>query len=227
MQGFDSLTLDTDMQLGGTDQTFNMQAGRTLIKELKHKESFILATEFLMGTDGRKMSKTWGNAIWLDDKPQDMFAKVMAINDGLIMDFVTLATNWPIREKVMEFEYRLKSENPINIKKDLAFEIVKELNNEKDAIEARENFEDVIQNKKIPKDIPFIECFEGEKPINIIDFLTRKGIAESKSAAKQLLKQNGIFHNNSTVNEPEINIKNDDIIGIGRKSWKLKLKVKR
>jgi len=226
MQGFDSLTLDTDIQLGGTDQTFNMQAGRTLIKELKHKESFILTTEFLMGIDGRKMSKSWGNAIWLDDKPQDIFAKVMAINDGLIMEFVVLATNWPIKEKVMEFEYRLKSENPINVKKDLAFEIVRELNNEKDAMEARKNFENVIQNKKAPKDIPFIEYLEEEKPINIIDFLTRNGITESKSAAKQLLKQNGISHNNRVVNEPEINIKNDDIIGVGRKSWKIKLKVK-
>jgi tyrosyl-tRNA synthetase len=226
MQGYDSYFLDTDLQIGGTDQTFNMQAGRTLQKKLRNKESYILAAEFLMGTDGRKMSKSWGNAIWLDDNPDDMFAKVMAINDGLIMEFVALATNWPIKEKVMEFEYRLKSENPINVKKDLAFKIVKELNNEKDAIEARENFENVIQNKKTPKDIPFIEYSEEEKPINIIDFLTRKGITESKSAAKQLLKQNGISHNNGIINKPEINIKNDDIIRVGRKSWKIKLKVK-
>ena len=150
LQGYDSYFLDTDIQLGGTDQTFNMQAGRTLQKNWRNKESYILATEFLMGTDGRKMSKSWGNAIWLDDNPDDMFAKVMAINDGLIMEFVALATNWPIKEKVMEFEYRLKSENPINVKKDLAFEIVKELNNEKDAIEARENFEKVVQGKRIP-----------------------------------------------------------------------------
>ena len=132
MQGYDSYHMDTDIQIGGTDQTFNMQAGRTLQKLFRKKESFIISTEFLMGTDGRKMSKSWGNAVWLDDSPNDMYAKVMAISDAQIIEYIALATNWPLKEKDLEFEYRLKTnENPINIKKDLAFEIVKELYNEK------------------------------------------------------------------------------------------------
>src|SRR3989338_8819835 len=92
MQGYDSYFMDTDIQLGGTDQTFNMQAGRTLQKDLRGKESFILSNEFLTGTDGRKMSKTWGNAIWLDDSPNDMFGKVMSIKDELIIEYFTLGT---------------------------------------------------------------------------------------------------------------------------------------
>src|SRR5438034_10610257 len=98
MKGYDSYFMDTDIQLGGTDQTFNMQAGRTLQKVLRNKDSFVLATEFLMGTDGRKMSKSWGNAIWLDDSPEDMYAKVMAINDELITQYYLLTTNLPIEE---------------------------------------------------------------------------------------------------------------------------------
>jgi tyrosyl-tRNA synthetase len=86
MQGYDSYIMDTDIQLGGTDQTFNMQAGRILQKDIRNKESFIIANGFLMGTDGRKMSKTWNNAIWLTDEPNDMFGKVMSLKDELIIE---------------------------------------------------------------------------------------------------------------------------------------------
>jgi tyrosyl-tRNA synthetase len=95
MQGYDSWFLDTDLQLGGTDQTFNMQAGRILQKKWRHKESFILAGEFLEGTDGRKMSKSWNNAIWLDDEPNNMYGKVMSLKDELIERYFLLATNLP------------------------------------------------------------------------------------------------------------------------------------
>ncbi|OGH33746.1 MAG: tyrosine--tRNA ligase, partial [Candidatus Levybacteria bacterium RIFCSPHIGHO2_02_FULL_42_12] len=113
MQGYDSYFLDTDVQLGGTDQTFNMQTGRSLQKDLRNKESFIIANEFLTGTDGRKMSKSWGNTIWLDDEPNDMYAKTMAITDGLILQYFTLATNTPLSE-ISAIESQLKSDaNPM------------------------------------------------------------------------------------------------------------------
>ena len=98
MQGYDSYFMDTDLQLGGTDQTFNMQAGRTLQKNLRNKESFVMSNIFLEGTDGEKMSKTGGNAIWLEDTPEDMYAKVMAIHDDFIINYFTLATDTPLRE---------------------------------------------------------------------------------------------------------------------------------
>ncbi len=129
MQGYDSYILNTDLQIGGTDQTFNMQAGRTLIKDLKNKESFVLTTPLLEGADGRKMSKSWGNAIWLEDNPNDMYTKVMTINDDLIIQYFTLATNLPL-SKISDYEKKLKKENPINIKKELAYQIVKELHNQ-------------------------------------------------------------------------------------------------
>ena len=82
MQGYDSLHLKTDLQLGGTDQTFNMQAGRTLIKNIDKRPSFVLTNNFLTGTDGRKMSKSWGNAIWIEDKPKNVYGKIMSISDS-------------------------------------------------------------------------------------------------------------------------------------------------
>src|SRR5262249_16935255 len=127
MQGYDSYHLDTDIQIGGTDQTFNMQAGRTLQKDLRQKESFVMTNVIMEGTDGRKMSKSWGNAIWLDDDASDMYAKVMAINDDLIVQYYTLGTNVPMNE-VNEAKNALeKGEHPMTVKKDLAFQIVKEL----------------------------------------------------------------------------------------------------
>ena len=153
MQGYDSYFLDTDVQIGGADQVFNMQAGRTLNKDLRNKESFIVCTNYLMGTDGRKMSKSWGNAIWLDDNATDMYAKVMAINDNLIIQYFTLATNLPISE-ILKFEKKLKQkENPINIKKELANQIVKELHDARSAEKAQENFEKTVQNNEVPDDI--------------------------------------------------------------------------
>jgi tyrosyl-tRNA synthetase len=127
MQGYDSYYLDTDIQIGGTDQTFNMQAGRTLQKDIRQKESFVMTSVLLEGTDGRKMSKSWGNAIWLDDTPEDMYAKVMAIKDDLIIQYYTLATNVPM-EEVNEADAALKKgEHPMVIKKEFAFDIVKEI----------------------------------------------------------------------------------------------------
>ncbi|KKR15880.1 MAG: Tyrosine-tRNA ligase, partial [Candidatus Levybacteria bacterium GW2011_GWA1_39_32] len=124
MQGYDSYFMDTDIQIGGTDQTFNMQAGRTLQKKLRGKESYFLATEFLMGTDGRKMSKTWNNAIWLDDSPEDMYRKIMAINDELINEYYVLATDLPM-EEIEELKQGLK--DPLSAKKKLAKTIVAEM----------------------------------------------------------------------------------------------------
>src|SRR3989344_821738 len=136
MQGYDSYFLDTDLQIGGTDQTFNMQAGRTLQKNWRNKESFIIATEFLMGTDGRKMSKSWGNAIWLDDNPNDMYAKVMAIQDSSINQYFILGTNTNIK-KIEKFQ---TGRNPMQVKKELAKIIVAELHSEKEALETEKKF---------------------------------------------------------------------------------------
>lgn len=203
MQGYDSYYLDTDIQIGGTDQTFNMQAGRTLQKNFRKKESFVLAIEFLTGTDGRKMSKTWGNAIWLDDSAQDMYAKVMSVRDDLIIQYYTLATNTSFNE-ISNIEKRLKSgENPMDIKKELAFNIVSELNNKDEANKAQEFFEKTVQKKELPKDVPIYQ-YSGSKSDSLIDLLLKTELAESRSEAKRLIEQGGITINNETLENPNI-----------------------
>ncbi len=220
MQGYDSFMMDTDLQIGGTDQTFNMQAGRTLIKDLKDKESFILTTTILEGTDGRKMSKSWGNAIWLDDKPFDMFAKIMAIKDDLILNYFLLATDLSL-EVVSKFEKKLKSgQNPRDIKKELAFEIVSKLYDEKISQKAKEEFEKTVQNKEIPKNIPQF-TFYGE--FTISEALMGSGI-KSRSEGKRLIDQGAVTLNGKKIEDLD-SLVSEGILKIGKKKFvKLVLK---
>ncbi len=191
MQGYDSYFMDTDLQIGGTDQTFNMQAGRSLQKTIRNKESFVLSTPFLTGTDGRKMSKSWGNAIWLDDAPSDMYGKIMSIKDDLIIEYFTLATN-VAQDEIEKYEQKLKDgENPINIKKELALIIVTELHSESDAKSAQLHFENTVQNRQMPDEVPTV-TLNRETHLVITDLLVELGMATSRSEAKRLVDQGAV-----------------------------------
>lgn len=192
MQGYDSFILDTDLQIGGTDQTFNMQAGRKLLSD--KKESFVMTTEFLPGTDGRKMSKTWGNAIWLTDSASDMYGKVMSITDSVIKDYFTLATDLGLDE-INSLDSEIES-NPMQAKKKLAFEIVKQMHGEENAKNAEENFEKTVQNKELPSSLKKIKTSKGKL---ILDFLVENGMTASKSEGKRLIDGGGVVYNDSKV----------------------------
>lgn len=217
MQGYDSYHLDTDVQIGGTDQTFNMQAGRTLQRDLRDKESFVIATEFLMGTDGRKMSKTWNNAIWLTDTPSDMYAKVMAIRDDLIIQYYTLATN-AILEEIEKIKSKLESdENPMDIKKDLAHRIITELYDKTSAEEALENFEKTVQQKELPSEIPTIEI-KAVDGATIADILVKVELVSSRSEAKRLMEQGGVSVDNEIITDPNATFKGE-LIKVGKRKF--------
>ena len=145
MQGYDSYHLKTDIQIGGADQTFNMQAGRNLIKSKEKRESFVLVTDYLEGTDGRKMSKSWGNAIWLDDSPNDMFGKVMSLHDNLIEQYFTLATSLSLNE--VGGKVAIAKTDPLAAKIELAKQLVTELHSAEDAEKAHKHFEKTFQEK--------------------------------------------------------------------------------
>lgn len=222
MQGYDSYFLDTDLQLGGTDQTFNMQAGRLLQKDLRQKESFVMANGFLTGTDGRKMSKSWGNAIWLEDEPNVMYGKVMSLNDDLIMEYLTFGTNLASTE-IDDYEKRLKSgENPMAIKKILAYQITKELHNESAAQKAQDEFQSVVQNRELPADIP-VRKISSEilEDRSIVGILVACGLASSKSEARRLVEQGAVEIDGEKITDPhqQIDLKNGTIIRAGRQKY--------
>ncbi len=209
MQGYDSWYMDTDIQIGGADQTFNMQAGRVLQKDLRNKESFVLVTGYLEGTDGRKMSKSWGNAIWLDDEPSNMYGKVMSVRDDLIITYFTLATNLS-EKKIKEKEERVKSE-PMQVKKELAFQIVKELHSTSDAMSARGNFDLTFQEKK-PE---YSEIVANKE--NIVETLEK--VLGSKSIVKRMIKAGGIDVNGEKINDANYKLKSGDKINLGKRRF--------
>jgi tyrosyl-tRNA synthetase len=209
MQGYDSYNMDTDIQIGGADQTFNMQAGRTLQKDFRNKESFVLVTGYLEGTDGRKMSKSWGNAIWIEDAPNDMYGKVMSAQDDLIKTYFELATDLTQDE----INKLYNEENALESKKRLAFQIVKELHSESAANTAQNIFEKTFQEKAPIFDIKV--SLEDTLAKTIVPFTPR----QSMSSAKELIKQNAVDVNGGVISDPNFKLKIGDKIKVGERTF--------
>jgi len=213
MQGYDSYFMNTDIQIGGADQTFNMQAGRTLQKDMRSKDSFVLVTGYLEGTDGRKMSKSWGNAIWISDSPGEMFGKVMSLHDNLILQYFINATRTP-DEKIKEVEKRLKDgENPLNLKKELGVALVTEFHSKEAAEKAEKNFKETFQEKRPTFDI---KVASGDSlAVTIAPFTSLESISE----AKRLIKQNAVDVDGKMVDNPSYIVKSGDEIKVGSRTF--------
>lgn len=210
LQGYDSVAMDVDLEVGGTDQEFNMLIGRELMKKMKNKEKFVLTTPMIVGTDGRQMSKSSGNCVWLNDSPNDMFTKLMELTDEHIITYMTLVTNMPL-ERIGEIEAKLKdgSLHPIDAKKELALAVVTELHTKEEAEESRKYFEKTFQEKK-PDFIEEITLKE-----NLLETITQK--LGSKSEAKRLIEQHGVYVNEKVVEDSKQTISEGDEIQIGKK----------
>lgn len=220
MQGYDSYMMDTDIQVGGTDQTFNMQAGRTLNKNWRNKESFVLTTPILEGTDGRKMSKTFGNSIWLEDEANDIYAKVMAINDELIIEYFTLATNISI-EEIEEIKKEVKND-PMEVKKRLAFIITEELHSKEAAKKAEEHFQKTVQQKELPDEIEEknVSSFLGGV-LTASEVLTTIVGVSSKSEAKRLIEQGGLTIDGEPIKDPNkiVDLEGEHLLKTGKRKF--------
>lgn len=203
LQGYDSVAMDVDLEIGGTDQTFNMLIGRELQKKMKNREKWVLTTPLINGTDGKPMSKSSGNCIWLDDSASDMFGKIMAITDSEIESYWINLTNLP--------KENLK---PMDAKKKLAFEIVKTYHGQEQAEKAKERFEQLFQKGGISQSIPEIKI--KEPSVELVDFLVENNLAASKCQAKRLLSQGAIEVDGQTVNEDEIELENNQVMRVGK-----------
>ena len=197
MQGYDSVAMDVDLEVGGNDQMFNMLVGRDLQKIYNHKDKDVLTTKLLLGTDGRKMSKTYDNAIYLNDAPEDMFGKIMSIKDGLIAEYFDLATELPGQE-IAEM---LKMPNPRDQKVMLAKEVVKMYHGENAALEAAENFDKIFRRHEAPSEM---EVFRTDKTVySVLDLLVDAKLAPSKNEAKRLI-EGGAVKKTTSGNEVKI-----------------------
>jgi len=204
MQGYDSIVMGVDLEIGGNDQLFNMLAGRTLMKALKGKEKFVLTMKLLADPTGKKMGKTEGNTINLTDKPDDMFGKIMSLPDSLIEPGIELLTD--LQPEV------IANKSPLDSKKALAFEIVKQIHGRTGAENTKKEFERVFQKKDLPSDIPVVLVKEESLPLLDLVFAT-KAVA-SRSEAKRLILQGGIDVEEKTINDPtqEIAIPKEGIV---------------
>ena len=221
MQGYDSVAMDVDLEIGSSDQLFNALVGRKLQKIFRNKEKFVLITPMLLGLDGRKMSKTYGNTVNLTDPPAEMYGKLMSLKDELILLYFQLCTNLPLKEiKEIERKLRRKEINPIEAKSRLAREIVTIYHGWEKAEEAEKEFNRVFREKKLPLKIPVIQI--KEKKLNILELLTKTKLISSKSEAKRLILQkavkiNGVLKENW---QEIIEIKKEMVIKVGKRRFK-------
>lgn len=188
MQGYDSVAVHADVELGGTDQRFNLLAGRKLQEAHGQSAQIVLMVDLILGTDGRKMSSSWGNTINLLDTPNSMFGKVMSVPDEMIVPYLIHCTRVPLAEvEVIEAKLFDGGLNPRDAKLRLAREIVTLYHGPEAGSEAEQYFIETISEKKTPQ---YVQAYEACE--NVLDFLVSTGIASSKGVARRLVEQGAV-----------------------------------
>jgi tyrosyl-tRNA synthetase len=190
MQGYDSVAVKADVEIGGTDQRFNLLAGRELQRDYKQEPQDIMTNPLIEGLDGRKMSSSWGNTINLFDVANDMYGKVMSLRDELVVKYFVLTTRVDLAE-IEKYKKGLEAgDNPRDLKMKLAYEIVRIYHGEKKAQEAQDYFIKTVQRKEVPAEVESRKLKVNS--LGMIDLLVEVKLASSKSEARRLIEQGGI-----------------------------------
>ena len=224
LQGYDSVAMNVDLEIGGTDQTFNMMMGRTLQKAYNNHEKWVLTTPIIDGTDGRKMSKSYDNFIALTENPNDMYGKLMSVADEMIIQYFTLLTNVSLEEIAKMEKKMADGENPMEFKKLLALTITEMYHDSQAAASAAENFKNTVQDKSIPTDIPEIEI--SKESIKLSDLIKNCMTEESNSNIRRLIEQEAVSIDGQKMTDPnqKIEPKSGSVIKTGKRSfYKIKL----
>jgi len=214
LQGYDSVAMDVDLELGGSDQTFNMLAGRTLMKAMKGKEKFVMTMPLLVDSKGVKIGKSEGNVIALTDAPNDLFGKIMSLGDDAIIPIFTLLTDTPI-EEIKKFDIK---KDAMSLKKRAAFLLITQLYDEVSAKAAEENFSKTFQKKEIPDEMEEIKGGVGEM---LSEVLVKNKVLPSKSEWRRLVLGNGIhdLEKNTTIEDQNIKVTQNLTLKIGKKRF--------
>jgi tyrosyl-tRNA synthetase len=225
LQGFDSVKINADIEMGGTDQLFNCTMGRQLQETFKKSPQIVMCMPLLRGLDGKeKMSKSLNNIIGLTDEPNEMFGKTMSIPDDLILEFLELTTDFSTEEK-QEIKNRLKEENPMNIKKIIAKNIISQYHDEKKADKAEDFFVNQFQNKNFEEKsfVPILISSLDNKSdqMALIDLCTFIKNDITKSANRRLIESGAVQINNLKITNPYelIELKKETKIKIGKRNF--------
>jgi len=224
-QAYDSVAMDVDLEVGGSDQMFNMLYGRTLMKKIKNKEKFVLTTKLLVDPKGEKMGKTEGNVVNLDEKPEQMFGQIMSWPDTIITLGLELCTDVSM-EEISQINQEIKQGkmNPRDAKVRLAKEIITVHHNKEAAQEAEKEFNKIFQKKERPSEMPVYKI--KAQQIDVLDLLFKIRLALSKSKAKQLIEQGGVKIDDVKIKDwkEKITIKDNIIVQVGKRKFvKIKL----
>ncbi len=220
-QAMDSVAIASDVELGGTDQKFNLLVGRDIQREFGVEPQVILTMPLLVGTDGvDKMSKSYGNYIGISDTPKDMYGRALSIPDTLLENYFTLCTDIPNTELTkISASITDGSANPRDLKRYLARTIVSLYHNAEAAVAAEDEFDRIFIKKEIPDDIPELGIEESELPIS--DLIIRAGFAPSKSEARRLIQQGGVSLAGEKISDPNATVPMTDgaVLKVGKRKF--------
>ncbi len=216
MQGYDSVCMDADIELGGTDQKFNLLVGRDLLRQYGKQAQVAITMPIIEGIDGvQKMSKSLGNYVGISESPKDMFGKLMSITDELMYRYYTLLSDKSLSEiEKMKKEIEEGSYHPMQAKKDLAREIVARYHGTKAGVEAEEEFVRIFSNRNTPTDIQ-----EYEISGSFLDIILALNFASSKSEARRLAEQGGVHFENEKVYDLTITPAHEGILKVGKRKF--------
>lgn len=219
MQGYDSVVVRADVELGGTDQWFNLLAGRKLQEHYGQRPQNILTVPMLEGLDGRKMSSSWGNVVNITDAPSDMYGKIMSTKDDIIISYFTLCTRIPIKE-VQKIRQGLRdgSFHPRDAKTKLSHEIVAMYHGEKKANQAEKSFTQAFQDGMMPEGAQKISVAKG---VLLGDALIRAGVVSSKNDYRRLLESGAvtIIDTREKINDTAYRVNNNVDLRVGKKRF--------
>ncbi|GAB6073006.1 tyrosine--tRNA ligase [Venenivibrio stagnispumantis] len=224
LQAYDSVAIKADIELGGSDQRFNLLIGRDIQREYGiEKPQIAILLPLLVGLDGvKKMSKSYGNYIGITEEPEIMFGKVMSISDELMWQYWELLTDLTVDQiQKMKEDVEKGILHPMEVKKELAMYIVERFHSKEEAIKAKEEFEKVFSKKELPSDIPEPKITVNTKVIPLFELLYEAKLVETKSEAKRLIKQGGVRLNNEKIDNPlfEVDLDKEWVIQVGKRKF--------
>jgi len=210
MQGYDSVKLESDIEVGGTDQKFNLLMGRDIQQAYGKHQQVVITMPLLEGTGGiQKMSKSYANFIAINDNPNEMFGKIMSISDEMMLKYYTLLTDEDLEA--------VRKKHPKEAKLSLAENIARQYHGRDLAEKARQEFEQVFSKRELPKDIPVYKL--KKQRTSIIDILLDSGLTESKNEARRLIKQGGVSLDGVRLDKEDIIVDKEGILKVGKRRF--------
>ncbi|HET91975.1 MAG TPA: tyrosine--tRNA ligase [Chloroflexi bacterium] len=218
MQGYDAVAMETDVQVGGTEQLFNLLAGRKLQEAFGQRPQVCVTMPILVGTDGTlRMSKSTGNHVGITDTPEDKYGKTMSIPDEAMRNWFELVTRWsPAQINELLEQVERGEVHPMEAKKRLAWEIVSAFDGDEAADRAAAHFERVHQQRKLPQDMP---TFALTGSANVVDIIYDAGLAPSKSQARRLVQQGAVRLDDERVDGIEVEIESEGVLQVGKRRF--------